>query len=350
MTVRMANKHGVAIAGAGVRSHVVPFAAGFAFLLSGCEKNRPLQSVLHPGGGDALVISDIAWLLFGGGTVIFAGVMVLLAFSLRDGRRSVRPATWLIGAGVIFPVTVLSALLIYSVVRSQQLLTPMSQDALVVSVTGKMWWWEVRYRDPASGRDITLANEIRVPAGRPVYLALTSDDVLHSFWVPALAGKVDMLPGRMTRLRIKTDRPGVFRGQCAEYCGEQHARMALHVVVEEPQTFDAWLGNQAKPASTPSGVLAERGRAIFLEQRCSACHTIRGAAEETVAANSLAPDLTHIGSRMFLGAGILRNDPQNMRDWIAQTQSFKHGARMPSFNELDAEKLHALSAYLEQLK
>src|SRR5690606_13641831 len=197
-----------------------------SLLLAGCSGEQ-IQSVLHPGGGDAAVIAEIAWLLFIGATVIFVGVMVLLAMSLRDGRRKIRPAVWLLGAGVAFPVTVLSALLVYSISRSQHLLEPVSHDALVVSVTARMWWWEVRYRDPQSGRDITLANEIRVPAGKPVYLALSSGDVIHSFWVPALAGKVDMLPGRLTRLRINTDKPGVYRGQCAEYCGEQHARMAL---------------------------------------------------------------------------------------------------------------------------
>jgi cytochrome c oxidase subunit 2 len=320
-------------------------------LLAGCERNvdnDALQSVLHPAGGDAIVIADIGWWLFGGGAVIFIGVMALLAFSLRDGRRTVRPTTWLIGAGIVFPVTVLTALLIYSIVRSQQLLTPMSQDALVVSVTGKMWWWEVRYRDPATGRDIVLANEIRLPANRAIYFALTSEDVIHSFWVPSLAGKVDMLPGRITRLRVHTNEPGVLRGQCAEYCGEQHAQMALHVVVEAPAAFDAWLANQAQVARAPVNALQERGRALFRERRCSACHTIRGVAEET-AGKALAPDLTHVGSRLYLGAGVLRNDGDAMRDWIADVQRFKHGARMPAFRDGD-EDLQALSAYLEHLQ
>ncbi len=319
-------------------------------LLAGCSGEQ-IQSVLHPGGGDAAVIAEIAWLLFIGATVIFIGVMVLLAMSLRDGRRKIRPAVWLLGAGVAFPVTVLSALLVYSISRSQHLLEPVSHDALVVSVTARMWWWEVRYRDPQSGRDITLANEIRVPAGKPVYLALSSGDVIHSFWVPALAGKVDMLPGRLTRLRINTDKPGVYRGQCAEYCGEQHARMALHVVVEDAQAFDAWLANQASAARPPGNALTERGRQVFLEQRCSACHTVRGMAEENLVGGlELAPDLTHVGSRLYLGAGTLRNEGESMRDWIGQTQRFKHGARMPSFDHLDDERLDALAAYLEHLQ
>lgn len=317
--------------------------------LAGCTE-APLQSALHPSGNDAVVIARMAWWLIGAAAIIFAGVMALAALSLRDGRKPVRPAAWLLGAGVAFPVTVLSALLVYSLVRSQQLLTPMSQDALVVSVTAKMWWWEVRYRDPATGDDIVTANEIRLPAHRDVYFALTSDDVIHSFWVPPLAGKVDMLQGRLTRLRVRTGEPGVLRGQCAEYCGEQHARMALQVVVEEAGRFDAWLKRQAQPARAPENALQQRGRALFTERRCSACHAIRGVAEETAGGASLGPDLTHVGGRLYLGAGTLRNDGDAMRNWIADVQRFKHGARMPAFHDLDDDSLHALSAYLEHLQ
>jgi cytochrome c oxidase subunit 2 len=319
-------------------------------LLVGCEKTERLQSVLHPMGNDANVISGMAWLLFGGGTIIFIGVMLLLGMSLRNGRRVVCPAVWLIGAGIVFPVVVLTSLLIYSVTRSQQLTPPLSQNALVISVTAKMWWWEVRYRDKASGKDITLANEIHLPVGRPVYLALSSDDVLHSFWVPALAGKVDMLPGRITRLRVTATEAGILRGQCAEYCGEQHARMALHVVAEPPEKFDEWLAGQAKPAAAPSNALLERGREIFMEQRCAACHTIRGVSEETIAGQTLGPDLTHVGSRLFLGAGVLKNDRDALSNWIAHTQKIKPGARMPSFGDIDEEAMFALSSYLERLK
>jgi cytochrome c oxidase subunit 2 len=195
-----------------------------------------------------------------------------------------------------------------------------------------------------------LANEIHLPVGRPVYLALTSDDVIHSFWVPALAGKVDMLPGRITRLRVTATEAGILRGQCAEYCGEQHARMALHVVAESPEQFDAWLAGQTKPAASPSNALLERGRAIFMQQRCAACHTIRGVSEETIAGQTLGPDLTHVGSRLFLGAGVLKNDRDALGNWIAHTQKIKPGARMPSFGNIDEESMHALSSYLEQLK
>jgi len=320
-------------------------------LSSACSSVDYVQSVLHPGGDDAAIIADIAWWLFIGGTMIFIGVMVLLVLSLRDNQRKVAPVVWLLGAGVVFPVTVLSALLVFSISRSQHLLEPVSHDALVVSVTARMWWWEVRYRDEETGRDITLANEIRIPAGKPVYFALSSGDVIHSFWVPALAGKVDMLPGRLTRLRVNAATPGVYRGQCAEFCGEQHARMALHVIVQTQEEYDAWMANQRQPAAVPTNTLSERGRAIFLEQRCSACHTVRGVAEENLIGGfNLGPDLTHVGSRMYLGAGILPNEGDSMRQWISQTQRFKHGARMPEFSHLGDDSLHALSTYLEQLK
>jgi len=321
-----------------------------AMFAGGCEQQERTQSILHPTGIDALIISDMAWLLFGGGAVIFVGVMALLAFSLRQRQRVVSPAIWVVGAGIVFPFVVLSALLFYSVLRSKQLTPPMSQDALVISVKARMWWWEVRYRDLASGQEITLANEIHIPVGKLVYFALSSDDVIHSFWVPALAGKVDTFPGRITRLRVQADKAGTFRGQCAEYCGEQHARMALHVVAESPQAFDAWLANQMKPAVTPANALLERGREVFLEQRCSACHAIRGVAEERIAGQQLGPDLTHVGSRLFIGAGVLQNHRDALRDWVRNTQGLKPGARMPSFGDIEDEDLFALSSYLEHLK
>ncbi|HWT73070.1 MAG TPA: cytochrome c oxidase subunit II [Oxalicibacterium sp.] len=325
-------------------------AIGLLLPLTACRERGYVQSALHPAGADALIISDMAWLLFGGGALIFIFVMLLLARGVSKRQRAVRPAVWIAGLGFVFPVTVLSALLAYGVLRSRQLTPPLSHDALVISVTARMWWWEVRYRGDASGKDIALANEIHIPVGRPVYIALGSDDVIHSFWVPALAGKVDTIPGRLTRLRVQADRAGVFRGQCAEYCGAQHARMAFHVVAQEPAAFDAWLANQARPALPADSALLQRGREVFVERRCSACHAIRGVREESIAGRTLGPDLTHVGSRMFIAAGTLRNDRRALRDWIGNAQHLKRGARMPSFQEIGDEDLHALSSYLEHLK
>jgi cytochrome c oxidase subunit 2 len=248
---------------------------------------------------------------------------------------------------VVFPVLVLSGLMVYASVRTSQLTSqPDLRDGLVISVTARLWWWEVRYRDPASGRDILLANEIHLPVGRPLTLALSSADVIHSFWVPELAGKIDMVPGRLHHLHLEARAPGVHRGQCAEYCGDQHALMALHVVVQSAGDFDNWLAAQARPAQTPKDELADRGRATFLEARCNACHTIRGVSE----ASRLGPDLTHVGSRLFIGAGTLPTHRGTLGGWIADTQGIKPGARMPSFDQLDGASLNALAAYLEQLK
>lgn len=334
------------------RSHRMPRAAALAMtpLLNACRDERPIQSMLHTAGADAALIADMAWLLFGGAALIFVGAMLLLALSLRKQQGKVKPMVWLAGLGVAFPFAVLTALLAYGILRSRELTSPISQDALVISVNARMWWWEVRYRDPASGRDIALANEIHLPVGRPVYLALTSEDVIHSFWVPALTGKLDTVPGRPNRIRVQAERAGIYRGQCAEYCGIQHARMALHVIAESPEAFDAWLANQAKPARAPDSALLQQGMQAFLEYRCSACHAVRGVKEETVAGRALGPDLTHVGSRLFLAAGTLRNDGEALRTWIRSAQHVKPGVRMPSFDEIGDADLQALSAYLEHLQ
>ena len=319
-------------------------------LLSGCGAQLS-QSVLHPAGPDAAIITQLTWLLFGGGLIVFLGVMLLLALSLRGGRPA-GTLLWIAGGGIALPVAVLSALLLFSTWRSGQLSTRTSQDALHVSVTARMWWWEVRYRDPASGRDIVLAYELHVPVGRKVYVGLSAADVIHSFWVPALGGKMDAIPGRVNGLVLHADRPGIHRGQCAEYCGEQHAKMALHVVAESEQEFDAWLAAQARPAAPAGNALTERGRAAFLAQRCNACHAIRGVTEGTDNAGegTLGPDLTHVGSRRYLAAGALPNHAGALAGWIAGAQAVKPGAHMPSFERIDGASLSALAAYLEHLK
>ena len=305
-----------------------------------------LHSVLHPAGWDAAIISQFAWVLFGAGTLIFVAVMALLFLSLRSRERPARALLWIGGGGIAFPVVVLTALLAWSTWRSAQLAPQTSRDALSISVTAKMWWWEVRYHDPASGREIVTANEIHIPVGRSVYLGLNSADVIHSLWVPSLAGKRDMVPGRVTGLTLRADKPGVYRGQCAEYCGAQHAKMALHVVALPPKEFEAWLARQAQPALPANNAILERGRAAFLAQRCQACHTIRGVAEGA----RLGPDLTHVGSRMHIGAGTLRKHRATLEGWIADPQAAKPGVFMPGSQDLDRDTLRALATYLEHLK
>ena len=319
--------------------------------------SAPLHAVLRPAGPEAASIASLAGVLFAGGTVLFAAVLVLLAVALR-GPRPVRAARWVLGGGVALPAVLLSALLAWSAARSRPLAAPTPPGALVVGITARMWWWELRYRDPASGREVITANELRLPVGRPVHLGLTSADVIHSVWLPSLAGKMDLVPGRVNRLLLSVDAPGVHRGACAEYCGTQHARMALHVVAQAPQEFDAWLARQARPAEPPATPLLAHGRRLFGAARCGACHALREDTAEPPGRPPLrraddaagGPDLTHVGARLHLGAGVLRNDAAAMRAWIADVQAHKPGARMPSFAHLEPGELEPLAAYLAQLR
>ena len=308
----------------------------------------PVQSVLSPAGRAAETIASLSWVMMLGAGVIFVGVMGLLAWAVarRAGQQPVRTWLWVMGGGVLFPLAVLTALFTWSHSRTPGWLVPPPPGALIVSITARMWWWEVRYHHPGGGADITLANELHLPLGRPVWLGLNSPDVIHSFWVPALAGKMDMVPGRVNHLLVEATQAGVYRGQCAEYCGDQHARMALHVVAKSTAEFDRWLTAQAQPAApAPSDALA-RGQQAFLAQRCNACHSVRGVAEGA----RLGPDLTHVGSRLYLGAGTLRNQSGAMAHWVTDIQSLKPGARMPASSDMDPATLQALGAWLEHLQ
>ena len=306
-----------------------------------------MPGVLDPAGDAAHDIAAVSWVLLGGGTAIFVGVMLLLGWAVwRRAGGAPQPRRWIWGAGVLFPAVVLVALFVWVLPRTPPWKPAPPPGALVVAVKAHMWWWEVRYRDPATGADVVTANEIRVPVGRPVYLALTSADVIHSFWVPELAGKMDMLPGRMQHLLVTATQPGTWRGQCAEFCGVQHAQMALHVVGLPPADFEAWLAAQAQPARPPATAVQARGLGAFHALRCNACHTVRGARAD----GRLGPDLTHVGSRPFLGAGTLANTPEARSRWVAHLQQIKPGARMPSYDRLDSATLDALGEWLGSLQ
>lgn len=302
-------------------------------------------NVLDPAGPVAADTARLAWALFGGAALVLAAVMLLVVWALRGRLRNVAPRTLIVAGGLVLPGLVLVALLI---VTLRSLPAPAGADALTVAVSGRMWWWEVRYRDPADpAREVVLANELRIPVGREVHLRLTTRDVIHSFWVPQLAGKVDMVPGRVNALVLRADKPGIFRGPCAEFCGAQHTLMTLTVVALPAAEFDAWLANEALPARAPQSELQARGRAAFVAQHCVACHTVRGVAEGPAGS---APDLTHVGARLTLGAGTLALQPGAMRHWIANVQRHKAGAQMPSFGHLDPTTLDAVAAYLEHLR
>jgi cytochrome c oxidase subunit II len=209
---------------------------------------------------------------------------------------------------------------------------------LFVTVVGRQWWWEYRY-DRYNGRELgfTTANELHVPAGadgvaRPVYLTLKSADVCHSFWVPRLAGKTDLIPGRINSMWFQMDRPGLYLGQCAEYCGTQHANMLIRVVVDPPSDFERWLENEQKPAAEDPA--ASAGRSTFLAQSCVNCHRVRG----TPAQGRYAPDLTHLMARQTLASGMVENTPENLRRWVDDPQKIKPGCLMPAFGLSDRER------------
>jgi cytochrome c oxidase subunit 2 len=218
-------------------------------------------------------------------------------------------------------------------------------DPLTIRVRGHQWWWEVTYPDALASQTFATANEIHIPVGRPVHIQLAAADVIHSFWVPSLAGKQDLIPGRDNEIAFIARRSGIYRGQCAEFCGFQHARMAVFVMAEEPEAFETWRRSQLQEAVTPSGNEQQTGQKVFAARACSTCHTIRG----TSAAGKLGPDLTHIASRKAIAAGVLENTRGSLAAWIADPQTIKPGNNMPMV-PLSADELNALSAYMTSLR
>lgn len=302
-------------------------------------------SVLDPAGPFAGPVTVTAWVLFIMAAVVMAVVLVALGVALfgpRPWKRRLGGERLVWIAGLAFPVVVLTGLLIYGLSVTARVADAPRPGEMRVRVTGEMWWWRVAYLD-ATGREIVQdANEVHIPVGRPVVVELESADVIHSLWVPRLGGKTDMIPGRRNFMRLQADRPGIYAGQCAEYCGGPHALMGFVVVAHAADDFDAWRSGQAAPV----GPSIMPGSAVFSASGCGACHTIRG-----TEANGLAgPDLTRVGSRQTLGAGILPNNQGTMAGWIADSQGIKPGNRMPSYPVLTGQELRDVAAYLDSLK
>jgi cytochrome c oxidase subunit 2 len=247
--------------------------------------------------------------------------------------------------GLVFPALSLTVLLGYSVAVMGMGGAPEAGDAMRISVEGERWWWRVVYRGP-DGERVESANEIRLPVGRAVKLDLTSADVIHSFWVPQLAGKLDMIPGRTNTLTLEVKRPTVSRGQCAEYCGGPHALMSFFVIATDADAFDAWLAREAGPAGRPRSPAASAGEQLFMSSGCGGCHTVRG----TGATGRIGPDLTHVGSRHSLAAATLPNSPAAFRTWIAEGQHVKPENLMPPYRIFSETELDHLAAYLAGLK
>jgi cytochrome c oxidase subunit 2 len=315
-------------------------------LLAGCGG---VQSALDPAGAQAATIHRLGWIMIVAGALIFLCVLALTTWAIYAPERS---RAWLgsgamvIWGGIVFPVAALTALLLYGLAIAADIVGAPGEPPLRIEVIGERWWWRVHYLAEDGGAAVISANEVRIPVGRPVEFILSSANVIHSFWAPALGGKLDMIPGRETRLVLEAERPGIYRGQCAEYCGEQHALMAFLVVAQEPENFARWLPANADPAPEPTNEAEERGQAIFSSFGCGACHTIAG----TEAAGIIGPDLTHVGGRLTLAAGTLPNNPRNMEKWIAGSQAIKPDNLMPSYSMLGPDDLAALAAYLESLR
>ena len=311
----------------------------------GLQAAATVTSVTRPQGPAAARINELWWVMFWIATVVCVVVFVLLLFSVvrpRGAQRG-RPLSerFVVISGAVIPAIILVGLLAYSLGTNEVLAAPAADEALTIEVVGRQWWWEVRY--PESG--VVTANEVVLPAGETVRLELTSLDVIHSFWVPGLNGKMDLIPGQVTELPLRADRPGIHEGFCAEFCGIQHAKMLLSVIAMEPGDFDEWLAAQAEPAPAPTSDLVLEGRQVFLGSACVYCHTVRG----TNASGKLGPDLTHVASRATLGAGAVVNTRGNLAGWIVNSQAIKPGNRMPPIY-LDGPELQALLAYMETLR
>jgi cytochrome c oxidase subunit II len=321
--------------------------AALTLVLAGCGGN---QNTLDPKGEPEHAITHLWWWTMTGAWIGFAVVCGLLFLGWLRRNRTELPfggddragAALVVGLGIVVPVVVLTLLFYWSdvvVVRSTAA-PARGSTKLTVRVIGHQWWWEVRY---AASKAVT-ANEIHIPVGVPVQVIGTTDDVIHSFWIPQLNRKIDLIPGRENRLLLQADEAGRYEGQCAEFCGLQHAHMTATVVAEPPGVFRAWLANMAKPARAPVDADDRRGREVFLSQ-CSACHRLRG----TPANGDVGPDLTHLGTRQKLAAGTIPNDTEHLAGWIADPQHFKPGNLMPRL-QLDGTEFGDLLAYLESLK
>lgn len=320
------------------------WAALVVMMLCGCEGP---QSTLAPAGRSAEHLADLFWWMFAGATIIWLIVIGLFAYSLTwtEPHHPKKAAVYIIGGGAVIPTAVLAGLLAYGLAALPELMAPAPEGSLKIAVTGEQWWWRIRYLPP-DGEPVDLANEIHLPVGEPVQFVLESADVIHSFWIPSLGGKMDMIPGRETRLALEPTQTGEFRGVCAEYCGGSHALMSFITVVETSSEFERWLAHQREPAAAPTTPVAERGRELFLANGCGACHTVRG----TAANGMVGPDLTHVGSRRSLAAGVLPNDPEAFARWISRTHDVKPEVLMPEFSMLPPDDLRAISHYLDGLE
>ena len=306
------------------------------------------QSAFVPFGDEAASINQLFWVMtiFLGLVMVVVLALAVLAWSGGDRlRRALSAERTVLAGGLVFPVLAVTALFVYGLVIMASRAAPADQPGAVrATISGEQWWWRVTYHLP-DGTRLESANELRVPVGAPITLDLETADVLHSFWVPSLAGKLDMIPGRTNRLTFTASEPGIFRGQCAEYCGGAHAFMSFHVVALPKDAYDTWLATEQHGAIPAAGE-TERGAELFQTLGCGACHTVRG----TSSAGVIGPDLTHVGGRLSLAAGTLDNDAGAFAAWIRDSQHIKPENRMPPYYFVSDDDLSELALYLESLE
>lgn len=319
-------------------------------MLTDARASAP-QSALNPASAHAEGIVVLWWTMLVGAVVIFLGVMILLGLGLwRAHRGQTKPLSayasrnLVVLAGVVIPLITVIALVAGSLTLGNAIDSAPPANALKIRVTGWMWWWQVDYLDDNNNVIATTANELHIPVGRPVHVALESADVIHSFWVPELQGKTDMVPGIVNHSWFTANKAGVFRGQCAEFCGAQHALMAFLVIAEREEEFERWLEHQQASASVPGTDQQRLGQQVFMDAGCHFCHSIRG----TAADGSSAPDLTHLASRETLAAVTLKNNRGHLSGWVADPQGIKPGSFMPGVS-LPSRDFNNLVAYLESL-
>ena len=329
-----------------------------ALLLSVCSACTGPQSVLDPASPQNRTINTLFWSMVAVGGVIWIGVSIVAIWAalrrhpepredwapLQIPRDTRGRLTRIVAGATAATVLILLVFLMYDFTVGRALAAHPDR-ALTIEIVGRQWWWEVRYIDPDPSKIVVDANELHLPAGETVQVKLTSRDVIHSLWIPNIAGKRDLIPGYTSSIYLNPDRPGVYRAQCAEFCGHEHAKMALPVVVHSREQFFAWLEQQRTPAVEPTDTLAQHGKRVFLLATCSKCHAITG----LDAYATVGPNLTHVASRRTIGAGTLHNERGNLASWILDPQKIKPGVRMPP-NPIAGRDLEALLAYLETLK
>jgi cytochrome c oxidase subunit 2 len=324
--------------------------------LAGCDGN---PSALDPAGPGAKEIASLTWVFVGVSLAVYLLTMAVFFWSVRRGAAArnakeielneppERGKSILVGAALVASVSVLTILVGFSYWTDRALTAIDGKPAVEIEVTAHRWWWEIRYRDPVESRGFVTANELHVPLNEPVKITLNSADVIHSFWVPNITGKRDIIPGRTEEITVKVDRPGSWIGRCAEFCGLQHAKMAFLVVAEPRANFDAWRDGQAKPSLPPATPEEVRGQQVFSEASCVLCHVIRGSPAAGYSAT--APDLTHLKSRSSIAAGTFPNHKGYLAGWVADAPNVKPGVLMP-VNMLPPRDFQALISYLETLK